>query len=236
MALPWLVVVAVEYLVFRRFFASDLRTPARPTAVAAVPLPRFALAVLGATLIGFAVASSLGISPAWVAVGGALVLATPRVVRTPRSAGRILLETNPPFCAFVFALGVVVLGVRRHGLDVAIAGLVPHQADLLGLLWVAVLAAVLANLVNNIPATLVLVPAVAHSPGLVLGVLIGVNVGPNLTYVGSLATLLWRQILHAHDARPAVGDFLKLGIMTVPAALVAGVVALWIGVKVFGVA
>jgi arsenical pump membrane protein len=236
MALPWLVVVAVEYLVFRRFFASDLRTPARPTAVAAVPLPRFALAVLGVTLIGFAVASSLGISPAWVAVGGALVLATPRVVRTPRSAGRILLEINPPFCAFVFALGVVVLGVRRHGLDVAIAGLVPHQADLLGLLWVAVLAAVLANLVNNIPATLVLVPAVAHSPGLVLGVLIGVNVGPNLTYVGSLATLLWRQILHAHDARPAVGDFLKLGIMTVPAALVAGVVALWIGVKVFGVA
>jgi arsenical pump membrane protein len=236
MALPWLVVVAVEYLVFRRFFASDLSTPSRPAAVAAVPLPRFALAVLGVTLIGFAVASSRGISPAWVAVGGALVLATPRVMRAPRSAGRILLEINPPFCAFVFALGIVVLGVRRHGLDNAIAGLVPHQADLLGLLWIAVLAALLANLVNNIPATLVLVPAVAHSPALVLGVLIGVNVGPNLTYVGSLATLLWRQILHAHDARPAVGDFLKLGIMTVPAALVAGVAALWAGVKVFGVA
>jgi arsenical pump membrane protein len=81
----------------------------------------------------------------------------------------------------------------------------------------------------------VLVPAVAHSPALVLAVLIGVNVGPNLTYVGSLATLLWRQILHAHDARPAVGDFLRLGALTVPAALCLGVAALWAGVKVFGV-
>ena len=62
--------------------------------------------------------------------------------------------------------------------------LVPHAADLPGLLVVALLAAVLANLLNNIPATLVLIPAVLHSPGLVLAVLIGVNVGPNLTYVG----------------------------------------------------
>ena len=236
MALPWLVVIAVEYLVFRRFFASDLNTPVHPTAVATVAIPRFALAVLAVTLIGFGVASSLGLSPAWVAVAGALVLATPRVVRTPRSAGHIFLEINPAFCAFVFALGIVVLALRLHGLDTAVMGLVPQHADLLDMLWVAVLAAVLANLVNNIPATLVLVPAVAHAPALVLAVLIGVNVGPNLTYVGSLATLLWRQILHAHDARPAVGDFLRLGVLTVPACLVLAVAALWAGVKVFGVA
>jgi arsenical pump membrane protein len=50
-------------------------------------------------------------------------------------------------------------------------------------------AAVLANLVNNLPATLMLVPLVARSPGLVLAVLLPVNIGPNLTYVGSLDTL-----------------------------------------------
>ena len=37
--------------------------------------------------------------------------------------------------------------------------------------------------------------------GAVLAVLIGVNVGPNLTYVGSLATLLWRRVLHRSDDR-----------------------------------
>jgi arsenical pump membrane protein len=57
--------------------------------------------------------------------------------------------------------------------------------------------------------------------------LIGVNVGPNLTYAGSLATLLWRRILHATDARPRAGDFTRLGALTVPACLLAGVVTLW---------
>ena len=98
----------------------------------------------------------------------------------------------------------------------------------------AVLAALLANLLNNLPATLVLLPAVAHVPGLVLAVLVGVNVGPNLTYVGSLATLLWRQILHARDAAPVAGEFLRLGLLTVPACLVAGVAALWAGLTLWG--
>ena len=66
------------------------------------------------------------------------------------------------------------------------------------------IAAVLANLINNLPATLVLLAALGGTPaaGAVLAILIGVNVGPNLTYTGSLATLLWRRVLHAKGHRP----------------------------------
>ena len=67
-----------------------------------------------------------------------------------------------------------------------------------------------------------LTPLFAHSPGLVLATLLGVNIGPNLTYVGSLATLLWRQILHARDHPVAVGEFLRLGALTVSACLLVG--------------
>jgi len=235
MVVPWLVVICVEYVVFRRFFATDLSTPPRPIPVMDMRPPVFALVVLAVTLAGFAAAEPIGVHPAWVAAAGALVLAAPRLIGNLRRARRIALEANPAFCAFVFALGVVVLAVRQHGLDPAMAQLVPHTADLPGLLVVALLAAVLANLVNNIPATLVLIPAVAHSPGLVLAVLIGVNVGPNLTYVGSLATLLWRRVLHAHDVRPAIRDFTVLGLLTVPASLVAGVAALWAVLRISGV-
>ena len=71
------------------------------------------------------------------------------------------------------------------------------------LLAIAAISAVLANLLNNLPATLVLVPVVgAVGHGAVLAILIGVGVGPNLTYAGSLATLLWRRIVHAHDRTP----------------------------------
>jgi arsenical pump membrane protein len=100
---------------------------------------------------------------------------------------------------------------------------------------VAAVAAVLANLINNLPAVLALVPLVsAGGAGPVLAVLIGVNLGPNLTYVGSLATLLWRRVLHERDEEPALGDFTRLGIAAVPATVVAATVALWVTLKVIG--
>ncbi len=90
----------------------------------------------------------------------------------------------------------------------------------------AALAAVLANIVNNLPATLVLVPLVAPvGPAAVLAVLIGVNIGPNLTYVGSLSNLLWRSVLRRYDVSASVGEYTRLGLFTVPTSLVAAVLA-----------
>ena len=66
-----------------------------------------------------------------------------------------------------------------------------------------------------------------------LAALIGVNIGPNLTYVGSLATLLWRRVLHAEDADVELGEFVRLGAITVPVALVGSTVALWLSVRWF---
>ncbi|WP_221326656.1 SLC13 family permease [Actinoplanes sp. L3-i22] len=235
MAVPWLAVIAVEYVIFRLFFARDLRGRAsEPPAPG--PAPKYALVVLAATLAGFAALQPLGVEPAWVAAAGALALAVPLLRRGRVRVGTLLAEANPMFCAFVLGLGVVVLAVRTNGLGDWIDGLVPRHSDLLALLAVAGLAALLANLLNNLPATLVLLPAAAHSPGLLLAVLIGVNVGPNLTYVGSLATLLWRRILHARDAAPRTSEFLLLGLATVPLCLVAAVVALWAGLRLTGVA
>lgn len=234
MALPWLLVIAVEYAVMRRFFDADLWTPTRTPIRSTVAAPRVALAVLGVTLVGFPVSESFGVHPAWVAAVGALVLAWPDLRRSPRALGSLLTEANPGFVLFVLALGVVVLAVRRNGLDDLIGHLTPTHAGFLGLLAAAALAAVLANLVNNLPATLILVPAVAHAPGLVLAVLLGVNIGPNLTYVGSLATLLWRRVLHVRGVNPPAGEFLRLGALTVPPALVVGVAALWAGLQLSG--
>jgi arsenical pump membrane protein len=245
MAAPWLAVILVEFLIFQFFFAADLARPATaadPARSAATgpaspataadgpgPAPRFALVVLAVTLAGFAGLQPFGVEPAWIAAAGAIALAVPLLKNRGIRPGELLAEANPAFCAFVLALGVVVLAVRVNGLGDRIDAWVPRHADLLGLLGAAVLAAVLANLLNNLPATLVLLPAVADSPGLLLAVLIGVNVGPNLTYAGSLATLLWRRILHARDAAPRTSEFLRLGAVTVPLSLLAGVTALWAG-------
>ena len=99
----------------------------------------------------------------------------------------------------------------------------------------AALAAVLANAINNLPAVLVLLPLAAPAgAGAVLAVLVGVNVGPNLTYAGSLATLLWRRIVREHDTEVDLREFTRLGLLTVPAAMVVAVVALWASLHILG--
>jgi arsenical pump membrane protein len=238
MALPWLVAVAAEYAVFRRFFAGDLAAPVRgPEPVGAPPLPLFALVTVGCTLAGFVVASAAGIEPAWAALAGALVLAGRALLRGRATPRAVVRAAAPAFLAFVLALGVVVRAVVDNGLAGALRHVLPAGSGPLALLGTAALAAVLANLINNLPAVLVLLPLAAPAgPGTVLAVLLGVNIGPNLTYAGSLATLLWRRIVQQRlPDGVALGEFTRLGLLATPAALVAAVAALWLSLQVVGV-
>ena len=237
MGLPWLAVIAVEYAVFRWFFRADLqqmagaaRSPGGP--VSAPPV--FVFTVLALTLVGFGVSGLVGVEPVWVALAGAGALAVRGLTRREITIPGLVREASPLFCLFVFALAIVVAGVTGHGMGRALGALLPATPNLTGLLGIAVLAAVLANVVNNLPATLVMlsVLGIDPHPGMVLAMLIGVNVGPNLTYVGSLATLLWRRVLAGRDAAPTLTEFLRLGALTVPVGLLVGVVALWLGLTV----
>jgi arsenical pump membrane protein len=236
MAGPWLAAVAVEYAIFRLVFRRSLAD--RPSEVPPTPAstPVFVLVVLACTLIGFVATTFLGLSPAWAAVGGAVVLGVRSLAQRRSTAAGIAHSLNLPFLMFVLALGVVVKAVMVNGLDGAARHLLPSGTDLPALIGIAVIAAVLSNAVNNLPAVLVLLPLAAGSgPVAILAVLIGVNIGPNLTYVGSLANLLWLRVLHRGNEPTSVREFTWLGILTVPACLLAAVVALWAGVRLSGI-
>ncbi|HPX37092.1 MAG TPA: ArsB/NhaD family transporter [Mycobacterium sp.] len=232
MVAPWLVAVAVEYVVFRWAFRSDLadRTGEHPLPPAQ-PIPVFPLVVLALTLAGFVATSFVGLSPAWAALAGALVLAVRSMVQGRSTIGGMAHSLNIPFLAFVLALGVVVKAVLVNGADVAVRQLLPSGDGLAALLLIAVLAAGLSNLVNNLPAILLLLPLLT-GPGPVLAALIGVNIGPNLTYVGSLSNLLWRRIMHQRGEPTSAALFTRLGLLTVPAGLLVAVLALWAGLAV----
>ncbi|HEX3790720.1 MAG TPA: ArsB/NhaD family transporter [Pseudonocardiaceae bacterium] len=237
MVLPWLVAVAVELAIFLRFFRTDLVGTGRADETTeSRDAPVFVLVVLGLVLVGFGVSSLFGLAPVWVAALGALVLAVREVRRGAVRPTAVLAETAPLFLLFVLGLAVVVQAVAAHGLGRLLASVVPGSAGFGGLLWMAVLAAVLANVLNNLPATLVLLPALGAHPaaGLVLAVLLGVNLGPNATYVGSLATLLWRRVLAGRGLLPTLREFLRLGALTVPLSLLAAVAALWLGLILSG--
>lgn len=236
MALPWLVAIATEYAVFRFFFATDLDAGAQPSPAVEPPaVPVFAVVTVACTLAGFVLASAVGIDPAWAAFAGALVMAVRALAYRRTTWGALVRSASLPFLAFVLALGVVVRAVVDNGLDTALGRLIPAGTALPALFAVAALAAVLANVINNLPAVLVLLPLTAPSgAGAVLAVLIGVNIGPNLTYAGSLATLLWRRIVQAHDTEVDLREFTRLGLLAVPAGLVLAVPALWVSLAVIG--
>ncbi|MEE1741307.1 ArsB/NhaD family transporter [Streptomyces sp. BE147] len=262
MTLPWLGAIAVEYVIFRRAFAADLAAGAHPPEPEPQQQPRsepeprskpdadpepwpereetgvpvFTLVVLALTLAGFVLTSFAGAEPLWAALAGASVLAVRALGQRRTTARRLVRAANPLFCLFVLALGIVVEAVVDHGLGSGIGTLLPDGSSLPDLLAIAAVAAVLANLINNLPAILALLPVVAAAgPGPLLAALIGVNLGPNLTYVGSLATLLWRRILHVHGMEPELGHFTRLGLVAVPATLAVSTVALWGSLRLIGV-
>jgi len=236
MALPWLVALAVELGVFRWFFRRDLQVPATPVEDGNVHLPRYALTVVALTLAGFVVTSFAGVAPAWAAAGGAGLLTVKRLLQRRTTVGRAVRAAAPLFCAFVLALAVVVRAASDHGVGDVVRSALPHGASLPALVGVAAVAAVAANLLNNLPAALLLLP-VAATGGVapVLAVLIGVDVGPNLSYAGSLATLLWRRALApAAVGVPRLAEWSLLGLATVPVTIVVATASLWLSVRWMG--
>jgi arsenical pump membrane protein len=260
MALPTAAAIAVEWVVMTRFFAAELDRP-RDTVpagaaaagaagagaaraetagaetagaeAAALALPRFALVVLGATLIGFLLSSPLGIEPVFIALAGAAAITLPALARKTATPRALMHAAQPSFLVFVLGLGIIVAAASENGLSTAVHSVLPAGDSLLDLLCIAVVSAVLANLLNNLPAILILAPiAATDGSGAVLAALIGVNLGPNLTYVGSLATLLWRRILRAESTEVDLAEFLRLGAITVPLGLGACTLLLWLGMKV----
>ena len=236
MTFPWLAAVAAEFVLLRWLFRRDLSIESEQVDDSEpVRVPVFVLIVLALTLVGFAVTSLLGQSPAWAALAGATVLGVRALARRDTTVRRIAAAADVPFLTFVLCLGVVVSAVMLHGLDTAMRDVLPAGDTLPALLGIAAIAAVLSNIVNNLPAVLVMLPLVAGSgPAGVLAVLIGVNIGPNLTYVGSLANLLWRGVVRREMPTGFV-EFTRVGLCTVPLSLIASVAGLWLGIRVFGV-
>jgi arsenical pump membrane protein len=226
MTLPWLLACALDWSSLRLAFGKDLKaTSSEPLPIGRPP--RFALVVLAATIAGFVITTAVGLAPAWAALTGCLVLGAGQLKRRQVGPVGLLMSTSPGFCVFVLCLGVLVAGVLDSGADRLLRHLIPSGTGLPAMIALALLAGVLANLVNNLPTTLALVPLVAASPLAVLAVLVGVNLGPNATYPGSLATLLWRRSLPAED-RPKAIEFHVLGLLSTPLIVCAVTAMLWL--------
>jgi len=157
------------------------------------------------------------------------------------------LLSNVPWQLFFFVLGLemVVQGVENTGLVVALGKwmvLALQHSLWVGLLVIVFGSTAAANLINNIPAVMLAIAALKTAPGLPAAlalplysaVLVGTNLGPNLTLSGSLATMLWFLVVRHQGHELAAGEFFRVGIRITPVVLLFTTLALALNFLLLG--
>jgi arsenical pump membrane protein len=165
-----------------------------------------------------------------VAIGGAGVLLAIALARRRLSPAHIRAHVSPALLVYVAGLFVMVRGAQDAGItgslvaSAAAAAQDPSRAVISGLLG----SATLSNVVNNLPGVLVFVSgaqaggvAAALQLPFLFGTLAGADLGPNLTPVGSLSTMLWLVIVRRRGVEVSTWDFLRLGAVIAPLTLIA---------------
>ncbi len=207
----------------RQAIASDIAIPRLSAGgkAAALGIAGTALVLLAASAAGIA----LGL-PTFVAGIATMALVLLRARSGPLAVLRNISWGVLPLVAGLF---VLVEALERTGVADRLAGLLHGLAQRsTGLAaWASAVAlAVGGNLVNNLPAGLLAgrVLQAAQVPDTVRGaVLIGVDLGPNLSVTGSLATILWLTALRREGQSVGAWAFLKLGALVMPPALLLAV-------------
>ena len=219
---PAVVAVALTVLLiglrYRRLLRVRYAVPRRPGIEDQVLLVASAMACLG-----IVPALLLGGDPTWVVTVAATLLVLVFSRRTALRPGLVPWQLT----LFVLGLALSVETVLRHGGERVVSALVGDGAGVPDLLQVAGVGAVASNLVNNLPAYLVLEPQVAGGGDTrLLALLLGTDLGPMVLLWGSLATLLWRERLRARGLDVSARQFAAFGVVGVPVLLLASTLAL----------
>jgi arsenical pump membrane protein len=231
--LPSLLSIVTTYIVlrlcFRRELTSAVDASSEPVALTTDgKLVLLGLAFVVAVLLtASAFGEDLGL-PTFVA---AVAITAVLLIRTRSNPVPILKQISWSTIALVAALFILVeavesiggLNFTQHALLAAQQLVAPVAA-----LTVGFTVAIANNLVNNLPLGLIAANTLTltHTQGLLRDVtLIAIDLGPNLSVTGSLATILWLLALRREGLNVTFFDFLKVGLLAMPVALLASIAA-----------
>jgi arsenical pump membrane protein len=234
--LPSIVSIGITFLLLRHTQRDDLHQ----TIESNIPIPRLpsgaktAIAGVAITAIILLVASGLDMPLGLpTAITGILTSAIV-IIRARKNPLVVIRGVTWSVIPLVAALFVIVEALQSTGLILGVSGILHQAADrsVGATVWASgFVVAVASNLVNNLPAGLIAGQALqgAHVPEMVRSaVLIGVDLGPNLSITGSLATILWLVALRREGLHVTAWSFLKLGAVIMTVALIGAIAALWL--------
>lgn len=190
--------------------------------------------------MGYLAGSLWHLPLSFVALGGAVLLVIGGLKWQQLTLPKLAREISWPLFGFIGSLFIVVRGVENTGFTAQLGKIIICSAGnnlLLVVFFTCFGVAVGANLINNVPMTLVMISAIGQqaatlSPelqrGVVYSTIFGADLGPNLTTIGSLATVLWLVILRRKGLEVSSVQYFKIGVLVTPVMLLLGALSIWL--------
>ncbi|WP_298260370.1 arsenic transporter [Bradyrhizobium sp.] len=233
-ALPSVVSIVATYLLLRFTQRTELtKQVADPVSASHLTTSgKIAASGIAATAIVLLMASGLGHDLGLPTLGCGVAVTALVLVRERKPPWPVCADVSWSVIPLVGGLFILVEGLNRTGVLPSLAELLktaataaPHSTS-----WAAgLISAFASNLINNLPMGLIAATTTqgAQVPHEVTGaVLIGVDLGPNLSVTGSLATILWLIALRREGEHVGALHFLRIGVVVMPFALVLALLAL----------
>ncbi|WP_010305817.1 arsenic transporter [Kurthia senegalensis] len=231
--------IVVLYVYFRKELPAqyELKQLKKPSdAIRDLALFKWSWWMIGILFLGYTLSEPLHIPVSFIVLAVAFLFLF--ITRNSKQVATVSILKHAPWHIVLFSIGmyVVVYGIGRAGLTDVLAEVISFFTSygvVSATVGMGFLSAILSSIMNNLPAVMTGALAIAESEAsgvvreaLIYANVIGADLGPKITPIGSLATLVWLHVLKQQGIRITWGAYFKMGIRLTPPILLITLLAL----------